>query len=68
MNNRPCYGCEKRTINCHSTCEDYIAFSKAIRERRAMEHKKRSEENDVYRYTKDMKEKCAMQRGKKYKS
>ena len=24
----PCQGCEKRTMNCHSTCEDYKAFKK----------------------------------------
>lgn len=23
----PCYKCEKRVLGCHSTCEDYKAFS-----------------------------------------
>lgn len=22
----PCYGCEKRAIGCHGSCEKYIAF------------------------------------------
>lgn len=23
----PCHNCEKRVLGCHSTCEDYKAFS-----------------------------------------
>ena len=23
-----CFGCEKRTVGCHSTCEDYLEFRK----------------------------------------
>lgn len=25
----PCRNCDKRHMNCHSTCEGYIAFNKA---------------------------------------
>ena len=24
----PCYNCERRTVNCHSTCNDYIEYKK----------------------------------------
>lgn len=44
MNKVPCCGCEKRTITCHSTCEDYIAYSTALKERRAKENAERSKE------------------------
>ena len=27
----PCKDCEKRTVGCHSTCEDYISFADAKR-------------------------------------
>ena len=29
---RPCYNCEKRTVNCHCTCEDYKAYKKELEE------------------------------------
>ena len=22
----PCYGCQKRQLGCHSTCEEYLSF------------------------------------------
>ena len=28
----PCKDCEKRTLGCHSTCEEYIRISKERRE------------------------------------
>ena len=28
----PCKDCEKRTLGCHSTCEEYIRFSTERRE------------------------------------
>lgn len=28
----PCYGCEKRSITCHSECEAYLTFYKENRE------------------------------------
>lgn len=38
MPSSPCYGCEKRNISCHSTCEEYIAYQQKMiefnRERR----------------------------------
>lgn len=27
MKQAPCRSCKKRELHCHSTCEDYIAFS-----------------------------------------
>lgn len=26
----PCYGCEERQVGCHSKCEKYIAYRKAL--------------------------------------
>ena len=26
MSKGPCFGCNKRQMRCHSTCEDYIAY------------------------------------------
>lgn len=28
-----CYGCTKRTMTCHSTCEEYAKFTEENRER-----------------------------------
>lgn len=36
-----CYGCEKRTVGCHSTCEDYKAYSNEIRAKRQLEWEQR---------------------------
>lgn len=63
-----CQGCEKRSKGCHSTCEDYKAYSQAIREKRHIEWKKRVEESVTDRYIKKQKAKCAIQRGDKYES
>lgn len=37
----PCQGCEKRTMNCHSTCEEYKAYSTNIRAKRQLEWEQR---------------------------
>lgn len=63
MNKVPCYGCEKRTVNCHSTCEDYIAYSTALKERRAKENAERSKEKVANEFLFERKE---TMRKKKY--
>ena len=30
----PCYMCEKRTIACHGTCEEYKKFNEFMKEQR----------------------------------
>lgn len=40
-----CYGCEKRTIGCHATCEDYKEFRAKLDERKRREQSFR---NPVY--------------------
>lgn len=40
-----CYGCEKRRMGCHSTCEDYQKF-KAERETINQEKAKRRQVHD----------------------
>lgn len=39
-----CKGCDKRHVNCHSTCEDYKAFRKARDEQNEEIRKKKSVE------------------------
>lgn len=34
-----CYGCEKRTVTCHSDCKDYIDEAKARREEPERRHR-----------------------------
>lgn len=63
-----CKGCEKRTKDCHSVCDDYKAYSHALRDRRCIEWKKRVEEGAADGYIKKQKAKCAIQRGDKYES
>lgn len=52
-----CRGCENRTIDCHVTCEDYKAYTKALSEKRQIECKKRSQENAAEKYAKTEKNK-----------
>lgn len=35
-----CKDCPKRHIGCHATCEDYIAFRKALDEENRKRHEK----------------------------
>lgn len=63
----PCKDCEKRTLGCHSTCEDYIRFSK---ERREMLDKIREEnrilrDNEVARFRSKMWARRIMKRRKR---
>ena len=42
----PCFDCEKRTVGCHSTCEEYKAYSQKNKEQnelRKVAVKKRTE-------------------------
>ena len=45
-----CKDCEKRTLGCHSTCEEYIQFSK---ERREMLDKMREENRILWNEVSD---------------
>lgn len=51
-NNKPCYGCDKRVAtseyNCHSDCPEYLACSKANRERLDLISRKRDEDAMIY--------------------
>ena len=42
----PCYGCEDRSIDCHSDCQKYLEWTKQIKELR----KKRLEEERLTRW------------------
>lgn len=44
----PCYGCERRSATCHSSCEDYKTYQQANRERSELISRKRDEESMVY--------------------
>ena len=34
-----CYGCEKRTVTCHSACTDYLEEAKSRREESERRHR-----------------------------
>lgn len=38
----PCMGCEKRTINCHGNCSEYIKYQQDRKELTAIERRERS--------------------------
>lgn len=40
----PCYGCDKRHVGCHSSCESYKEYQKKIAEQREAIRKKKDEE------------------------
>ena len=42
--NPPCKDCEKRHVGCHSSCEDYIAYS----ENRAKQNARRFKDTSLY--------------------
>ncbi len=52
MKKSSCQGCEKRTLGCHSTCEDYKAYSEALRQKRHIEWKKHVDEGTADGYIK----------------
>lgn len=35
----PCYQCNKRSVQCHSRCEKYLAYSKERERLRLLHHK-----------------------------
>lgn len=50
----PCKGCERRTISCHETCEDYKAYraefeSEEKRIKREIARQYKGKESDYYR-------------------
>ena len=42
-----CYGCEKRTVTCHSECEDYLEEARMRREKTENAHRQRVADNAV---------------------
>lgn len=42
-----CYGCEKRTEICHSTCKDYLLARAANEERNKEIRKQKAEKADI---------------------
>lgn len=47
----PCYGCEKRYPACQDKCPDMAAAKKANEERKAVERRKRLDDNCVKEYS-----------------
>ena len=50
---RPCYNCEKRTINCHCDCEDYKAYKQELAEQKAVIEKEKDKQRVMSSYIKD---------------
>lgn len=42
---KPCLGCEKRHVNCHSDCPDYKEYRDEMDERNETIRKKKAEES-----------------------
>lgn len=45
-----CYKCDRRTMTCHSTCEDYKKYSDALKKKREQENKERMKNNTYMDY------------------
>ena len=45
-----CYGCERRCVGCHSECADYLAYRKALEDRKFKIYKARNREGMVRDY------------------
>lgn len=46
MNKSPCLNCNKRKINCHSKCTDYIAYHLYNQHRNQIIHKNKMKDTD----------------------
>lgn len=46
--NTCCYGCQKRSMHCHSTCKEYAEYVKRNTERRETRGRERKARQDVY--------------------
>ena len=55
MRHNCCYKCERRTMNCHSTCEDYHKLQKANEERAKAIRKAKDKNNLIDGYVSDQK-------------
>lgn len=45
-----CYGCEKRVVGCHSSCADYLAYRKALTDKKCKIYKERNQEKMIRDY------------------
>ena len=68
MGNTPCFGCDKRTMTCHNTCEKYKEYSDAIRQKRKVEWEQREENRKYENYKRKqiVKGLKGRRKGKKY--
>ena len=48
--NRPCYNCDKRTVNCHCVCEDYKEYKNLLAEQNAEKNKENDKERNYRQY------------------
>lgn len=51
--NSPCKSCEKRTIGCHSSCEDYKKYSELNDQYRILVQSERNKINAIDKYEKE---------------
>ena len=58
----PCKDCEKRELYCHSSCKDYLLWSKAREAIRNTIYKKKELEAEHIDYRKDIQEKRVRRR------
>lgn len=60
-----CMHCTKRHANCHSSCEEYIAWKREHQERKARETEAKIAECDMILYTRKNRERMLRHAGKK---
>ncbi|MGJ0847446.1 hypothetical protein ACR77J_12215 [Tissierella praeacuta] len=53
--NKPCYGCQKRKVGCHSNCKDYFNHKKKLEGNKALQESNREYGDYLYHAVKRMK-------------
>ncbi len=43
----PCFGCQKRVLNCHSVCKDYLQFQEA-RKQYLLQRQRETEQDSAF--------------------
>lgn len=52
----PCYGCERRQLLCHCSCDDYAMFKRAMDDYNAIVNKAKDEFRNIRDY--EIRNKC----------
>lgn len=53
VNDRPCFGCEDRNIECHSQCEKYQNWKNELERKNEAKMQKKSQDDAINNYIYD---------------